>query len=65
MTGYFYILTNNWNRVLYSGVTSNINERMQQHKSKKYPKSFSAKYNINKLVYFERFDSIGEAIQGV
>ena len=39
-----------------------IMERVEQHKLKKHPKGFSAKYNLYKLVYFERFDTIGEAI---
>mgnify|MGYP001791620797 CR=1 FL=1 len=63
MLGYFYILTNAHNQVLYSGVTSNLKERILQHRTKKYPQSFTAKYNINKLVYFETFESIGEAIR--
>jgi len=63
MKGYFYIMTNNHNRVLYSGVTSNLKGRFKQHLNKKHPESFTAKYQINKLVYFEVFDSIGEAIK--
>jgi putative endonuclease len=61
--GFIYILTNISNSVLYTGVTSDLKERISQHKSKKHPDSFSAKYNISKLVYYERFDSIGEAIK--
>jgi putative endonuclease len=49
-----YIITNN-SRTLYTGVTSNIRRRMMQHETKVYPGSFSARYNINKLVYFEEF----------
>jgi putative endonuclease len=63
MKGYIYILTNNNNSVLYTGVTSDLKERLVQHKSKKYRNSFSAKYNLNKLVYYECFDTIGEAIK--
>jgi putative endonuclease len=48
--------------VLYTGVTSNLSERIFEHISKKHPKSFTAKYNINKLVYFESFPRIEEAI---
>ena len=62
MKGFVYIITNKNNSVLYTGVTSDIMERVEQHKLKKHPKSFSAKYNLYKLVYFERFDTIGEAI---
>jgi len=61
--GFVYILTGKKNSVLYSGVTSNLKERIIQHKNKKYPDSFSARYNLNKLVYYEELDSIGEAIK--
>jgi putative endonuclease len=61
--GIVYILTNNNNSVLYTGVTSNLKERIEQHKHKKHPDSFSAKYNLCKLVYYELFDTIGEAIE--
>ena len=63
MKGYLYILTNNNNSVLYTGVTSNIKERINQHRTKKHPGSFSKRYNLIKLVYFEQFETIGEAIK--
>ena len=63
MKGYIYIITNDKNSVLYTGVTSNLGDRINQHKNKKHPGSFSARYNINKLVYYECFESIGEAIK--
>jgi putative endonuclease len=47
---------------LYTGVTSNIASRLYKHKSKVYPRGFSAKYNCVKLVYYRRFESIIEAI---
>ena len=56
-----YIITNKNNTVLYTGVTSDLVKRMYQHKSKTY-KGFASKYNCEKLVYFEGFDSIDEAI---
>ena len=62
MKGFVYIITNKNNSVLYTGVTSDLTERLVQHKLKKHPTSFSAKYNLYKLVYFERFDTTGEAI---
>lgn len=55
-------MTNKNNSVLYTGVTSNLKERIKQHKQRKHPDSFTAKYNLNKLVYFELCDTIGEAI---
>ena len=50
---YVYIATNYNNTVLYTGVTNNIDRRLFEHKNKIHPKSFTAKYNINKLVYAE------------
>ena len=55
-----YILTNKNNTVLYTGVSSNLVKRFSQHKNKFFI-GFSAKYNCNKLVYFDEFDSINEA----
>ena len=56
-------MTNDNNTVLYTGVTSNLKERSQEHKNKKHNNSFTARYNIRKLVYFERFNTIGDAIK--
>jgi len=60
--GCVYILTNNHNTTLYTGVTSNLRVRLWEHKCKYYPKSFTARYNLNKLVYYEFYDAIEEAI---
>jgi len=60
--GAVYILTNKYNKVLYTGVTSDLKIRVFEHKEKKYPKSFTGKYNLNKLVYYHAFYSIEEAI---
>ncbi|MDP2042291.1 MAG: GIY-YIG nuclease family protein [Algoriphagus sp.] len=60
--GAIYILTNNHNRVLYTGVTNDLVRRIFEHRDGLSPKSFSAKYNVTKLVYFESFHSIEEAI---
>jgi putative endonuclease len=60
--GFIYILTNKNNTTLYVGVTSHIVQRINQHKDKIFPESFSAKYNLNKLVYYEAFQEIGDAI---
>ena len=60
--GSIYIITNSSHTTLYTGVTSELLYRIQDHKNKKYPNSFSAKYNLNKLVYYESFHSIEEAI---
>ena len=59
---YVYILTNKINTVLYTGITNNLERRIFEHKSKCF-KGFTAKYNVNKLVYFEIYSDIYEAIQ--
>ena len=60
--GCVYIITNTFNTVLYIGVTSDLYSRMIEHRNKMYPKSFTAKYNCNKLVFFEMYSTIDEAI---
>lgn len=60
--GFVYIISNYTNTTLYVGVTSDLYERIKQHKNKQHPNSFSAKYNLNKLVYFETFQMIEDAI---
>jgi len=57
-----YIITNNHNTVLYTGVTNNLLKRIYHHKNKSVS-SFSSKYNLNKLVYFEVFEDIKLAIE--
>lgn len=49
------------NGVIYIGVTDNIEERVKEHKLKVYPKSFTAKYNCDKLNYIEEFINGEEA----
>ena len=56
-------MANRNNSVLYTGVTSDLKERVNQHKSKKHADSFSGRYNICKLVYYERHGSISDAIK--
>ena len=58
---YVYFLTNKTNTVIYIGVTSNLEKRIYQHKTKTY-KGFTSKYNCDKLVYFETFSDINDAI---
>ncbi|WDF78736.1 GIY-YIG nuclease family protein [Mucilaginibacter sp. KACC 22773] len=58
---YVYILTNKLNTVLYVGVTNDLVGRVYQHKQKLF-KGFSATYNCNKLVYYEEFQWIQDAI---
>lgn len=49
---YVYLLTNWNNKVMYVGVTNNLERRVYEHKHKLF-KGFTEKYNVNKLVYFE------------
>ena len=58
---YVYILTNQTNKVLYTGVTNNLQRRVYQHKNKLL-EGFSKKYNCNKLVWYEVTESIESAI---
>lgn len=58
---YIYIMNNKPNGVIYIGVTDNIDERVKEHKLKVYPKSFTSKYNCDKLIYLEEFENGEEA----
>ena len=61
--GCVYIITNQYNKVLYTGVTVELRARIWEHKTKFYPKSFTAKFNCNKIVWYEVFARIEEAIE--
>ena len=60
--GTVYIMTNVLKSVLYTGVTANLVKRVQEHKNKMHPESFTAIYNVIYLVYYRNFPSIVEAI---
>jgi len=60
--GYVYILTNINHSVLYIGVTSNLRNRIHEHKTKIHANGFTARYNCNILVYLEGFNLIEDAI---
>lgn len=53
---YVYIMTNKTNKVLYVGATKNILRRKNEHVNKTVQNSFTEKYNVNKLVYYEVFE---------
>ena len=58
---YVYILTNKTNRVLYIGVTNNLSRRMIEHKNEQI-EGFTKRYHLHKLVFFENFTDINDAI---
>ena len=60
--GFIYIITNKYQTVVYTGVTSNLPQRIKDHIDKRYPNSFSARYSLNILVYYEQFQWIGDGI---
>jgi len=58
---YVYLITNWNNKVMYVGVTNNLERRIYEHKNK-LVKGFSKKYNVHKLVYFEETQDVTAAI---
>jgi putative endonuclease len=60
--GCIYIMVNAHHTVFYTGVTSDLFSRVSEHKERIHPKSFTFRYNVFKLVYYESFYSIEEAI---
>lgn len=61
--GYFVYILDSISRVLYVGVTSNLYNRVRQHKAGEDPNSFTARYRVNRLVYLEEHESIQKAIE--
>ena len=62
-SGYVYILASKQNGTLYVGVTSDIPGRNQQHKEHVFKNSFTDKYNVTQLVWYEFHEYIGDAIK--
>lgn len=60
---FVYILANYTNVAIYTGVTNNLLRRVYEHKNNADPKSFTAKYHIHKLVYFEEATNARSAIE--
>ena len=62
MSYYVYILANETNVALYTGVTNNLLRRVWEHKNVVDPQSHTARYKIHKLVYFEETTDVNAAI---
>ncbi len=60
--GYTYIMTNKTKTTLYVGMTSNLENRIYEHKNHSFKNSFTDKYNIEFCIYYESFNTIEEAI---
>ncbi len=58
---FVYIMTNKWNKVLYTGITNDLQRRVLEHKNKNSD-GFTKRYNVEKLVYFDVAESIESAI---
>jgi putative endonuclease len=58
---YVYILAS-FRRVLYIGITGNLENRLAYHRSLDNPTAFTARYAVTRLVYFEEFTDVNEAI---
>jgi putative endonuclease len=61
MKYHIYVITNKKKGVLYIGETKRLKKRIYQHKNKIHPTTFLARYNLDKLVYFEAYNSEAEA----
>ena len=59
---YFVYIMANASKRIYTGMTNSLRRRVREHKQKQIP-SFAAKYNITRLVYFESFGDVGNAIE--
>lgn len=64
-TYYVYIITNKYRSTYYIGMTNNLGERLHQHKEniEKRIKTFASKYNIEFLVFYEKFSWVQQAIE--
>ena len=59
--GSTYIITNKSHTTLYTGSATDVSARIYEHRNNLIPTAFSARYNLNKLVYYKNFDTIQEA----
>ena len=63
MQYYIYILSNSNKNVIYTGVTNDLVRRVYEHKNHADPKSFTSKYKVEKLVYFEETNDVKAALE--
>ena len=63
MSYYVYILANSTNVTIYTGVTNDLVRRVYEHRHEADPKSFSARYKVHKLVYFEQTTDVRAALE--
>ncbi len=61
--GCVYIMTNKNQTTLYTGVTSDLHNRIYEHKNSIFSNSFTSRYNLDKLVYYKFYSRIEEAIE--
>jgi len=62
MKQYYVYLMASFQQALYVGVTNNLERRIYEHKTKMHPQSFTARYNIDRLVYCETFNDVRDAL---
>ena len=62
MEYYVYILSNKTNTTIYTGVSNNIMRRVYEHRENLNKRSFTARYNVHKLVYYEIYKEVEYAI---
>ena len=63
MAYYVYMMTNQYKNVLYTGITNDLKRRVYEHRNHLIKDSFTARYHISKLVYFEMTEDVRSAIE--
>ena len=63
MTYYVYMMSNKWHTVIYTGMSSDLEGRVWQHKFKEDPTSFTARYNCNQLMWYAETDDVWAALE--
>ena len=63
MAYYVYMMTNKYRNVLYTGVTGDLRRRVWEHRNHLIKDSFTARYHVTRLVYFEQTEDVRSAIE--